>query len=195
MAEGLRLLYVALTRAKHRCTVIWGGFGSGGGHGFHTSALGYLLHGPDSPLEPTVASVKEHVVTCDDVKMLADLPRVGGTVGGGCGGGGVGKKGSGCSRVEPEYPTAEGPARGTSHSDMAKGGQFLRSSHPVMCMRIPLEAKIETFPLCRRRRAPICPASPSRCFRFHEAPKPAIFFTTFLSSVILSRRPGVPEDN
>ncbi|MEM6290620.1 MAG: exodeoxyribonuclease V subunit beta [Myxococcota bacterium] len=40
-AEGLRLLYVALTRARHRCVLVWGRF-----EGFHRSPLAYLLHGP-----------------------------------------------------------------------------------------------------------------------------------------------------
>ncbi|MEN9580067.1 MAG: helicase/exodeoxyribonuclease beta subunit [Pseudomonadota bacterium] len=39
MAENLRLLYVALTRARHRTVVYWGAFRE-----FETSALGYLLH-------------------------------------------------------------------------------------------------------------------------------------------------------
>jgi exodeoxyribonuclease V beta subunit len=46
LAEGLRLLYVALTRAKHRCTVVWGRF-----NGAETSALAYLLHQPDDAEE------------------------------------------------------------------------------------------------------------------------------------------------
>ncbi len=40
-AENLRLLYVALTRARHSCTVVWGGF-----YGAEHSALGYVLHQP-----------------------------------------------------------------------------------------------------------------------------------------------------
>lgn len=43
-AEGLRLLYVALTRARHRCVVVWGRFAR-----FHYSALGYLLFGRFAP--------------------------------------------------------------------------------------------------------------------------------------------------
>jgi len=39
LAEGTRLLYVALTRAKHRLYVVWGAL-----KGFHDSALGYVLH-------------------------------------------------------------------------------------------------------------------------------------------------------
>lgn len=41
LAEDLRLLYVALTRAKYLCYLSWGPF-----KGAETSALGYLLHGP-----------------------------------------------------------------------------------------------------------------------------------------------------
>lgn len=40
LTESLRLLYVTLTRARHRCTVWWGAFTHG-----ESSALGYLLHG------------------------------------------------------------------------------------------------------------------------------------------------------
>ncbi len=50
LAEKLRLLYVALTRAKHRCHVVWGQVS-----GMESSALAWLLHGPsamvDDPLE------------------------------------------------------------------------------------------------------------------------------------------------
>ncbi len=41
-AEALRLFYVAVTRAKHRCTIVWGAFSGAG-----TSPLGHLLHGRD----------------------------------------------------------------------------------------------------------------------------------------------------
>ncbi len=43
LAENLRLLYVAVTRAKNRCYVVWGRI-----NGAETSALAYLLHGPPS---------------------------------------------------------------------------------------------------------------------------------------------------
>jgi exodeoxyribonuclease V beta subunit len=44
MAENLRLAYVALTRARHRCVLVWGG---GGGSGKpDTSALSWLLDPP-----------------------------------------------------------------------------------------------------------------------------------------------------
>lgn len=40
-AENLRLLYVAVTRARHRCVVVWGAF-----YRSHRSPLGYLLGSP-----------------------------------------------------------------------------------------------------------------------------------------------------
>jgi exodeoxyribonuclease V beta subunit len=40
-AEDLRIAYVALTRAEHRCTIVWGAFS-----GLSCSAVGYLLHPP-----------------------------------------------------------------------------------------------------------------------------------------------------
>lgn len=42
-AEGLRLLYVALTRAKHRLSIVWGSF-----TGSSDSQLAYLLHQPQT---------------------------------------------------------------------------------------------------------------------------------------------------
>lgn len=70
-AESLRLLYVALTRARHRCVVVWGGF-----HRAHHSALGYLLHGPDptthegdAPIDLVAAQIKD----CDDAQLQAHL--------------------------------------------------------------------------------------------------------------------------
>ena len=45
-AEALRLFYVAVTRAKHRCTITWGAF-----RGCGSSPLGHLLHGHET-LDP-----------------------------------------------------------------------------------------------------------------------------------------------
>ena len=42
MSDALRLLYVAVTRAKHRCTLFWGPASS-----WKSSALRYLLHGDE----------------------------------------------------------------------------------------------------------------------------------------------------
>ena len=53
LAENIRLLYVALTRAKIRCYCVWGPF-----RGAETSALAYTLHGKgiDAPLVRNLAA-------------------------------------------------------------------------------------------------------------------------------------------
>ncbi len=49
LSEALRVLYVAVTRAKHRCTLFWGEAKKP-----TNSALGYLLHGPlDEKIDAT----------------------------------------------------------------------------------------------------------------------------------------------
>ncbi len=50
LAERLRLLYVALTRAAHRCYLGWGRIS-----GAEQSALGWLLHPPSDPDDPDPA--------------------------------------------------------------------------------------------------------------------------------------------
>jgi exodeoxyribonuclease V beta subunit len=67
MAEHARLLYVALTRAKHKLFVVWGGIAS-----FHESALSYVLHQAvvdDELASATAARAK----ALGDAGMLADL--------------------------------------------------------------------------------------------------------------------------
>lgn len=59
LAENLRLMYVALTRAKNRCTMVWGRFNQG-----ETAAPAYLFHAPDTlnardPVGALEAKVKE----------------------------------------------------------------------------------------------------------------------------------------
>ncbi|MDX1649821.1 MAG: 3'-5' exonuclease, partial [Myxococcota bacterium] len=63
MAEDLRLLYVALTRARHLCIPVWGGF-----NGAADSALAHLLHGPGV------------MAGLDDRGVLADLEALAGGV-------------------------------------------------------------------------------------------------------------------
>ena len=46
LAENLRVTYVAITRARHRCTVVWGPFEE-----CQKSPLAYLLHAPDKQVE------------------------------------------------------------------------------------------------------------------------------------------------
>jgi ATP-dependent exoDNAse (exonuclease V) beta subunit len=62
-AENLRLAYVALTRARHRCTLVWGRIQKG----YVTSPLGYLLHPPPaSALPPDVPTIQAHLQGLDD---------------------------------------------------------------------------------------------------------------------------------
>lgn len=72
LAENLRLLYVALTRARHRCSIVWGRIGKL----FATSALGYVLHPPPpEDLAPDVPSIQDHLTRLDDARLLAELER------------------------------------------------------------------------------------------------------------------------
>ena len=73
LAESLRLLYVALTRARHRCFVVWGAL-----RNHHSSALGYLLHGrASSPLEElSVEQLKAQLGALDDEQRLADIAQL-----------------------------------------------------------------------------------------------------------------------
>lgn len=61
LSEGLRLLYVALTRARHRCVIYWGAMGD-----FHKSAMAELLYGPDGM---DAAALKK----ADDATLAAPL--------------------------------------------------------------------------------------------------------------------------
>jgi len=66
-AENLRLLYVALTRAQHSSTIVWGAF-----NGAEHSALGYVLHQPgagESSREITAA----HIKSLDDRHLRAEV--------------------------------------------------------------------------------------------------------------------------
>ena len=69
LAENLRLLYVALTRAQHRCYLVWGHFNQA-----ETAAPAFLLHaeGGVSPQDP-VHEVAAQVKPKDEAAMKADL--------------------------------------------------------------------------------------------------------------------------
>src|SRR5690606_28238403 len=60
VSENLRLLYVALTRARHRCIVYWGAFNT-----FHESAFAYVLY--DHALE------RSELRKADDEALLVPL--------------------------------------------------------------------------------------------------------------------------
>lgn len=70
--ESLRLLYVALTRARHHCSVVWGRFKDAG-----TSPLAHLLH-PIAEGEPRPGekSASSRLKSRSDEELLADLDRI-----------------------------------------------------------------------------------------------------------------------
>lgn len=69
LAENLRLLYVALTRAINRCYLYWGPFASAG-----TSAAAYLLHGARFAGEGGISfGESDPLAGLDDETMHGDL--------------------------------------------------------------------------------------------------------------------------
>jgi exodeoxyribonuclease V beta subunit len=76
LAENIRLLYVALTRAKSKCYVAWGRINKA-----DSSALAYLLHASeglqtDCRTEDLVAGLKKHVGAKSDENRIDDLKRL-----------------------------------------------------------------------------------------------------------------------
>jgi exodeoxyribonuclease V beta subunit len=71
LAENVRLLYVALTRAKHRCYFVWGAFRDAA-----TSAPAWLLHPPPNPEPDPVTAQEEHFPQLDDNQLLDDLTKL-----------------------------------------------------------------------------------------------------------------------
>jgi exodeoxyribonuclease V beta subunit len=71
LAESLRLAYVAVTRAAHRCTVVWGNINGG-----EQSGLAYLLHQPDDPGDDPIATLRERAKGLADREVLEDLARL-----------------------------------------------------------------------------------------------------------------------
>ena len=71
LAENVRLLYVALTRAKHRCYFVWGAFRDAA-----TSAPAWLLQPPPVPDPDPVAAQEEHFPQLDDNQLLAGLTKL-----------------------------------------------------------------------------------------------------------------------
>jgi exodeoxyribonuclease V beta subunit len=80
LAENLRLLYVALTRAKNRCYFVWGRFNEA-----ETSAPAYLFHKPESlDGENIVSATGERFKDLSDEVILTELKTIlnkaGGTI-------------------------------------------------------------------------------------------------------------------
>ncbi|MCP4601904.1 MAG: exodeoxyribonuclease V subunit beta [Proteobacteria bacterium] len=69
VAENLRLLYVALTRAKHLCVVVWGAM-----TGMQSSPLGYLLHHTQNDI--TLNTLRNRLKTMTDDEMLGELSEI-----------------------------------------------------------------------------------------------------------------------
>ncbi len=71
LSENLRLLYVALTRAKNRCYAVWGRF-----QGAETSALAYLLHTDDADSETDrIEALKTGLKSMSEDRWIADLEK------------------------------------------------------------------------------------------------------------------------
>jgi len=69
LAENLRLLYVALTRARNRCYLVWGRVRDA-----ETSAPAYLFHQQGSwKVENVVNSIEERLKSLSDEDMRAEL--------------------------------------------------------------------------------------------------------------------------
>jgi exodeoxyribonuclease V beta subunit len=76
LSENLRLLYVALTRAKQRCYLAWGNINLA-----ETSALAYLLHGhPDDPggfsAQDQTSGLKKRFKDRTGAERVEDLQRL-----------------------------------------------------------------------------------------------------------------------
>jgi len=76
LSENLRLLYVALTRAKERCYLVWGRINTA-----ETSALAYLLHCDINfqsgiPAEDFTQHTKEQFTAKTDAEFVDDLRRL-----------------------------------------------------------------------------------------------------------------------
>jgi exodeoxyribonuclease V beta subunit len=68
LAENLRLLYVALTRARRRCCLYWGALPGAG-----TSAPAWLLHNRDSSGPPVLAELEQRFFELSDADILEHM--------------------------------------------------------------------------------------------------------------------------
>jgi len=69
LAENIRLLYVALTRARHRCYLVWGRFNEAG-----TSAPAYLLHrAPGEFSEGGIDETDQRFCKLSDDEFMEDI--------------------------------------------------------------------------------------------------------------------------
>ena len=72
LAENIRLLYVALTRAKSLCYLVWGRINTA-----ETSALSYILHNRDlTSSENIIAAIKDTFKRKTDTDLIEDLTAI-----------------------------------------------------------------------------------------------------------------------
>jgi exodeoxyribonuclease V beta subunit len=71
LAEDLRLLYVALTRARNRCYLVWGKI-----KGSATSALAFLFHGPFATPGREMEETRRRVMDLTKDQVRGDLHRL-----------------------------------------------------------------------------------------------------------------------
>ncbi|MBN2514655.1 MAG: exodeoxyribonuclease V subunit beta [Deltaproteobacteria bacterium] len=72
LAENMRLLYVALTRAKERCYLVWGRFNEA-----ETSAPAYLFHrSDDRDNENVIERTEKHFKTLNDETLFNELKSI-----------------------------------------------------------------------------------------------------------------------
>ncbi len=71
LAEKMRLLYVAVTRARNRCYVVWGQFNAA-----ENSALAYLLHQPSAAVDDLWKATAERFVSLGADDFAADLQKL-----------------------------------------------------------------------------------------------------------------------
>jgi exodeoxyribonuclease V beta subunit len=71
LAENLRLLYVALTRARRRCYLYWGAL-----PGAATSAPAWLFHNRDSAGPPVFAALEQRFLELSDADIFENMQRL-----------------------------------------------------------------------------------------------------------------------
>lgn len=71
LSEGLRLLYVALTRARHRCIVYWGALGD-----YNRSAMAELLYGPDGSDGSLLRKADDETLAAPLLELAAHNPGI-----------------------------------------------------------------------------------------------------------------------
>ncbi|MDT8335054.1 MAG: exodeoxyribonuclease V subunit beta [Desulfurivibrionaceae bacterium] len=146
LAENLRLLYVALTRAINRCYLAWGPFKGAG-----TAAAAYLLHGGSSGADGDEAVGVDYLEGLSDAEIAADLELLAGRADGGIG----------LDFVDSPVSAAVAPPAIATGQNALSCRRF--TTTPVMNWRISsfsaLSRQLKTAPFNRREEtAAVAPA-------------------------------------